>query len=91
MLEGGNTQLHNFFERHALCEENKVDENHQEGSNLIKDNVIGLRYKTKAAEFYRQQLGHHVVKIMTTGEYKGREVSRQVRYRALAERNSTVM
>jgi Putative GTPase activating protein for Arf len=42
-------------------------------------NVTRLRYKTKAALFYRQQMTMHVRRILDeqAGPYRGREVSRQ--------------
>ena len=82
MLEGGNTQLHSFFDRHCLSEHSSqsaamIKQQHQRipslslrpqqhskssslssssSSVINKDNVTRLRYKTKAALFYRQQL-----------------------------------
>eukprot|EP00521_Asterionellopsis_glacialis_P007663 CAMPEP_0195287898 /NCGR_PEP_ID=MMETSP0707-20130614/4777_1 /TAXON_ID=33640 /ORGANISM="Asterionellopsis glacialis, Strain CCMP134" /LENGTH=241 /DNA_ID=CAMNT_0040347703 /DNA_START=257 /DNA_END=982 /DNA_ORIENTATION=- len=100
MLEGGNVQLQEFFQRHHLCPTTTttiVDtQAHQkmiaEGKLLPSDNtnITNMRYKTKAAQFYRQQMALHVSKVLRSGEYKGREVSRRLRYRGLQERNSDV-
>ena len=46
-------------------------------SSLTKENVMRLRYKTKAALFYRNNMEHHVNTILATGPYRGREISRQ--------------
>jgi hypothetical protein len=102
MLEGGNSQLSAFFERHALTEQsctiNKTNfrSNDEINTNrtlnggdtssssttttasvITKENVTRLRHKTKAASFYRVQMEQHVHTILTTGPYRGREVSRQ--------------
>jgi Putative GTPase activating protein for Arf len=45
---------------------------------LSRDNVQRLRYKTKAALFYRRQMEQHVQTIVSTGPYRGRERSRLV-------------
>jgi len=104
MLEGGNVQLQEFFERHHLCPQDLTNttttivDNHAhqrmiaEGKLLASDNtnITNMRYKTKAAQFYRQQMALHVSKVLRSGEYKGREVSRRLRYRGLQERNSDV-
>eukprot|EP00594_Rhizosolenia_setigera_P015728 CAMPEP_0178965884 /NCGR_PEP_ID=MMETSP0789-20121207/16589_1 /TAXON_ID=3005 /ORGANISM="Rhizosolenia setigera, Strain CCMP 1694" /LENGTH=101 /DNA_ID=CAMNT_0020651037 /DNA_START=515 /DNA_END=820 /DNA_ORIENTATION=- len=37
---------------------------------------LNMRYKTKAALFYRVNLSRHVESVISSGEYKGREVSR---------------
>jgi hypothetical protein len=87
MLEGGNAQLKEFFVRHKLCQQTIFNRN----GALTEENVNLLRYKTKAALFYRQQLSLHVTKVQQAGEYQGREVSRRRdNHRALHERNSTV-
>eukprot|EP00535_Pseudo-nitzschia_heimii_P000417 CAMPEP_0197187482 /NCGR_PEP_ID=MMETSP1423-20130617/15931_1 /TAXON_ID=476441 /ORGANISM="Pseudo-nitzschia heimii, Strain UNC1101" /LENGTH=192 /DNA_ID=CAMNT_0042639057 /DNA_START=45 /DNA_END=623 /DNA_ORIENTATION=+ len=61
MLEGGNEQLKNFFNRHDMDEKSKV---------------FNQRYQTKAARFYRENMEHHVAKIEKTGEWMGRAASR---------------
>jgi len=91
MLEGGNQQIGNFFERHNLtvgtCE--SVGHNGKERT-INRDNVTRLRYKTKAALFYRRQMELHVANIMDNGPYRGREISRRLNHHPLEKRNSTV-
>ena len=48
MLEGGNDQLKNFFNRHEMGEKSKV---------------YDQRYQTKAARFYRKNMEQHISKI----------------------------
>ena len=86
MLEGGNAQIHDFFERHNLCPDSDFSNN----DVLTKENVTTMRYKTKAALFYRQQMQKHVTKILESGVYRGREASRR-RGRSLDHRNSSVL
>jgi hypothetical protein len=69
MLEGGNQQLETFFERHSLLPTSKTFQSTQ----LNHTNISKMRYKTKAALFYRQQLGHHVQDLTSRGPYKGRK------------------
>lgn len=88
MLEGGNLQLRNFFNRHKLNAEAK--KNCTGVGPITKDNVTIMRYKTKAALFYREQLTLHVNNVYNSGDYKGREASRRLRHRSLDERNSNV-
>eukprot|EP00934_Nitzschia_sp_Nitz4_P003379 Nitzschia sp. Nitz4//scaffold87_size112219//51922//52584//NITZ4_004074-RA/size112219-processed-gene-0.23-mRNA-1//-1//CDS//3329559369//3369//frame0 len=68
MLEGGNRQIAAFFQRHALSQECVEFQSPQ----LNAANVTSMRYKTKAALFYRQQLEHHVHSLLTRGPYRGR-------------------
>mmetsp|Transcript_20225 Transcript_20225/g.33526 ORF Transcript_20225/g.33526 Transcript_20225/m.33526 type:complete len:201 (-) Transcript_20225:165-767(-) len=89
MLEGGNLQLRAFFNRHKLNSEAK-NESPSVGP-ITKENVTIMRYKTKAALFYREQLTLHVNNVFNSGEYKGREASRRLRHRSLDQRNSTVL
>ena len=63
MLEGGNEQLHNFYDRHDM------------GDN--KSGVFDRRYQTKAAKFYRKNMESHVSKIGQIGLWKGRAASRK--------------
>jgi hypothetical protein len=69
MLEGGNRQLSAFFQRHALGRECVEFQSPQ----LNRSNIASMRYKTKAALFYRQQLDHHVQHLLQQGPYKGRK------------------
>jgi len=62
MLEGGNTQLQQFFKRHRMGSTNKHSTK---------------RYHTKAAQFYRTHLKKHVQDVVEDGPYEGREASRQ--------------
>eukprot|EP00565_Helicotheca_tamesis_P005980 CAMPEP_0185734894 /NCGR_PEP_ID=MMETSP1171-20130828/23756_1 /TAXON_ID=374046 /ORGANISM="Helicotheca tamensis, Strain CCMP826" /LENGTH=173 /DNA_ID=CAMNT_0028405023 /DNA_START=399 /DNA_END=920 /DNA_ORIENTATION=+ len=82
MLEGGNQQLSQFFERHALGPAKKSRKHVQRScssgnfSNDI-DEVVDKRYKTKAAQFYREHLAVHVQRVAADGIYKGREAARR--------------
>lgn len=86
MLEGGNAQLQEFFERHSLCADSDLEKNNL----LTRENVITMRYKTKAALFYRKQLRIHVANVLKSGVYKGREASRR-QNRPIDHRHSTVL
>jgi hypothetical protein len=63
MLEGGNQQLKNFYDRHDM------------GKN---SRVFDQRYHTKAAHFYRENMERHVEKIGQNGQWMGRAESRRV-------------
>ncbi|KAK1735188.1 ADP-ribosylation factor GTPase-activating protein [Skeletonema marinoi] len=79
MLEGGNEQLDQFFERHEMGKSvtasgdgnNRINPTSPTASGTILD-----RYKTKAASFYRQHLINHAKELGEGGVYKGREASR---------------
>lgn len=88
MLEGGNLQLTDFFHRHKLSDKFVKDESK---GPITRENVALMRYKTKAALFYREQLTLHVNKVMNSGEYQGREHSRRLRHRKLESRNSATL
>ena len=89
MLEGGNDQLRGFFTRHHLSQEALTDIPKE--TNLSPENVTQLRYRTKAALFYRQQLGLHADRVLAAGPYQGRELSRRLRNKPRIEhRSSTV-
>jgi Putative GTPase activating protein for Arf len=75
MLEGGNGQLAGFFGRHHLTTDTCLDTS----KTVTRDNVTRLRYKTKAALFYRQQMNVHVSNVLAAGPYRGRETSRNRR------------
>lgn len=70
MLEGGNDQLSQFFDRHFLSPILKNEPS-------IKDPILERRYKTNAALFYRQSLSNHVKNVIANGHYQGRESSRK--------------
>merc|ERR1712238_476489 len=63
MLEGGNEQLYNFYDRHDMGEK--------------KSKVFNHRYQTKAARFYRKNMEIHVAKVGQIGLWKGRAASRK--------------
>jgi len=106
MLEGGNQQIGNFFSRHHLTEStcttstttptsqvglsSSAGAGPDDGRKITRDNVTRLRYKTKAALFYRRQMEQHVATILANGPYRGREISRRNPHRTLEKRNSTV-
>eukprot|EP00339_Tiarina_fusa_P016089 CAMPEP_0117014756 /NCGR_PEP_ID=MMETSP0472-20121206/11910_1 /TAXON_ID=693140 ORGANISM="Tiarina fusus, Strain LIS" /NCGR_SAMPLE_ID=MMETSP0472 /ASSEMBLY_ACC=CAM_ASM_000603 /LENGTH=222 /DNA_ID=CAMNT_0004718391 /DNA_START=71 /DNA_END=737 /DNA_ORIENTATION=- len=69
MLEGGNRQLQSFFQRHSLTTEAIAQ---FPSDTLTVDNIRSMRYKTKAALFYRKHLEHHVTNLIEQGNYKGR-------------------
>jgi hypothetical protein len=73
MLEGGNRQLGTFFQRHSL----HTDCVTFQSPALNVNNISSMRYKTKAALFYRQQLDHHVTNLIARGPYKGRRRKRR--------------
>lgn len=89
MLEGGNAQLTLFFYRHLLSEEALAakQQQHQQQQQdaatqpkvITKTNVTRLRYKTKAALFYRQQMALHTARVLQAGPYRGREISRKLK------------
>lgn len=83
MLEGGNRQLSSFFQRHALGRECSEFQS----PHLTSENVSSMRYKTKAALFYRQQLDHHVHHLLSRGPYKGR---RRTKRRPLGTQTSAL-
>ena len=81
MLEGGNAQLSQFFQRHhldeATCRCNESGGIMLQSKALTPQNVTLMRYKTKAALFYRQQLERHVVQLSRQGPYQvGRQSKR---------------
>ena len=93
MMEGGNTQLMEFFDRHHLSEEalqqqNNKNDDATQAKVINKSNVTRLRYKTKAALFYRQQLGLHTNRVLKAGPYRGRDMSRRIKRRQLDRRNT---
>ena len=81
MLEGGNAQLSQFFQRHhldkATCRCNESGGIMLQSKALTPQNVTLMRYKTKAALFYRQQLERHVGQLALQGQYQvGRQSKR---------------
>lgn len=60
-------------------------------TTLTRHTVTRLRYKTKAAVFYRQQLGLHVSQVLEAGPYRGRDNARTAHHyptQQLERRNS---
>jgi hypothetical protein len=88
MLEGGNDQLQGFFQRHHLSQEALAELDSKKATNLSPENVTQLRYRTKAAQFYRQQLDMHSDRILESGPYRGRELSRRLRNKPRVEHRS---
>lgn len=87
MLEGGNGQLAKFFGRHQLLESSDSD---SDGSTFDASKsrtrkklseLTCMRYKTKAALFYRDNLRDHVARLMAAGPYQGRQISRSPKTR----------
>jgi len=84
MLEGGNAQLGGFFERHALTQNeferqekrsNRKEQPSDKRRSLTSENVTSVRYKTKAALFYKNQLEAHVGRMLedpARRPYRGR-------------------
>jgi len=86
MLEGGNVQLSQFFQRHSL---GPLDHSNTSPTNVPSrstctnnDDIMVTRYKTKAAKFYRDNLTKHIERVESNGEYKGREVSRKLKQKS---------
>mmetsp|Transcript_115003 Transcript_115003/g.332287 ORF Transcript_115003/g.332287 Transcript_115003/m.332287 type:complete len:196 (-) Transcript_115003:80-667(-) len=65
LLEGGNQQMKQFFQRH-----------HMHGETA---SALDTQYKTKAAKFYKTNLTAHVTKVAESGHYTGREAARRSR------------
>ena len=76
MLEGGNEQLQQFFERHHM------------GSSAISS-MRNRRYHTKAAKFYRTHLSMHVEQVSASGIYKGREASRRIQASSISNESDS--
>ena len=89
MLEGGNAQLDGFFARNCLRKKEfeqreKISQKQQQqkptvprrGSySLTAENVSEIRYRTKAAAFYKNQLEAHVGRLLedpARKPYRGR-------------------
>jgi hypothetical protein len=68
MLEGGNKQLEDFFQRHGLS---------IAGGKSHHDIASINRYKTNAAKFYKKNLSLHVLQVGDAGMYKGRDTFRK--------------
>lgn len=76
MLEGGNGQLSDFFERHGVV--GVAVAGNRRGRTSAEMNAITDRYRTNAASFYRHHLmGHARGLAERDGPYEGREASRR--------------
>ena len=89
MLEGGNSQLLSFYTRHSLTPESCPSASEAPEKIINRETVTKMRYKTKAALFYRRQMEIHVVKILENGPYRGRHTSRK-QQTSLTHRNTTL-
>ena len=79
MLEGGNEQLNTFFQRHSLAPvESSPIPRTRNSRQPQADPIIEKRFKTKAAQFYREQLKVHIGRVKLSGEYQGREKARRM-------------
>jgi len=87
MLEGGNTQLYNFFRRHKLVPKDppRRVSSHKDGvddastvgtasTGKISTSMLVSRYKTRTAKYYRDELGKHIQGIIKSGLYQGRRL-----------------
>jgi len=81
MLEGGNHQLAQFFDRHELSPRsstystNAFSFDKQTLSKQVSSN--NYRYRTKAARFYRENMLKHVSRVISRGRYEGRQATRK--------------
>ena len=80
MLEGGNKQLNDFFNRHGLPTSHY---------RIEDDTATRNRYKTNAAMFYRDNLSLHVGRIEDSGAYKGRKFFRKTKRRGGSKKPSS--
>lgn len=89
MLEGGNGQLTQFFDRHSLAGNRRPDRGVADSGGTVNgsNTIVDKRYKTKAALFYREQLAVHIAKVADKGEYKGREATRKAKSKIKNENN----
>lgn len=79
MLEGGNYQIQQFFERHQL------------GSTMLNsdsESNYQHRYHTKAARFYKVNLAKHTQYVSEKGTYQGREANRPPSVRDASDSSS---
>eukprot|EP00538_Stauroneis_constricta_P004631 CAMPEP_0119571952 /NCGR_PEP_ID=MMETSP1352-20130426/44378_1 /TAXON_ID=265584 /ORGANISM="Stauroneis constricta, Strain CCMP1120" /LENGTH=477 /DNA_ID=CAMNT_0007621635 /DNA_START=120 /DNA_END=1552 /DNA_ORIENTATION=- len=85
LLEGGNQQLSVFFQRHHLHPQTTSFQS----QHITKQNVIQIRYKTKAGQFYRHQLLYHIQNSVSF-PYVGRQQQPQ-RKRMLSSSTSNIV
>ena len=72
MLEGGNKQLGDFFQRHGLSPQDSDPASSQDGHMNATN-----RYRTNAAKFYKKNLSLHATNVRDQGLYKGRDQFRK--------------
>lgn len=92
MLEGGNTQLRSFFNRHHLLN-GSPQTNHEVSSKSGKSSqqLHDQRYHTKAALFYKVNLLKHVECVATNGIYQGREYNRRNPHQSSRSKSPTTV
>jgi len=73
MLEGGNSQLKNYFAQHELSYQDKYRN-------------ANLRYKTNTAQFYRDNLNQHAKILAFDGKYKGRKGLKDISSKRISAR-----
>jgi hypothetical protein len=88
MLEGGNEQLDQFFERHEMGKKSSGTTTAATPTSPTASGTLLDRYKTKAASFYRQHLINHAKKLGEGGIYKGREASRSKQQQQQQQKSS---
>ena len=79
MLEGGNGQLGEFFDRHGMGTSTSAANGGEGTTTTTKGCIAGVvpdRYKTMEACFYRRQLMGHARRVARGGAYEGREAFR---------------
>ena len=79
MLEGGNGQLGEFFDRHGMGTSTSAANVGEGTTTTTKGCVAGVvpdRYRTMEACFYRRQLMGHARRVARGGAYEGREAVR---------------
>lgn len=79
LLEGGNKQLNDFFDRHdlSMSSSSVISTKNIHDQDQSQGQVVD-RYQTNAAMFYRKNLSRHVQRVEESGEYKGRSWSRRM-------------
>ena len=79
MLEGGNGQLGEFFDRHGMGTSTSAANGGEGTTTTTKGCIAGVvpdRYRTMEACFYRRQLMGHARRVARGGAYEGREAVR---------------
>lgn len=80
MLEGGNGQLGEYFDRHGMGTSTSAANGGEGTTTTTKGCIAGVvvpdRYRTMEACFYRRQLMGHARRVARGGAYEGREAVR---------------